>query len=67
MKGFEISYREPSGSLSSTFMGYPISSGSVPDPLAIVLLAFQRSHPGSVILAVRPCNLTEFERKFRTS
>lgn len=68
MKGFEISYRDPSGSLSSTFFGYPMASpGVAVDPVAAVLFMFQRSHPGAVVLAIRPCNQSDFERRYKFS
>lgn len=68
MKGFEISYREPSGTLSSTFFGCPVTSpGVAVDPIAVVLFMFQRSHPGAVVLAIRPCKLSDFERRYKLS
>lgn len=65
MDGYKIVYKEPDGTVTSTFFGEPevnfcLTNSSNMD---VVMLFFDYAHPGCEMISIERCSLKKFKKK----
>lgn len=64
MDGYKIIYKEPDGTVTSTFFGEPEVNFCLTNlsNMDVVMLFFGYAHPGCEMISIERCSLKEFKK-----